>query len=94
MRRVAQFIILISLLSCVYGCRGGSGSSQPSGGPTIPGGFLPTKSGPEEAGQRQTMPTLHQPEPTSMLLLGSGMFAIAFYRKNTKKSLKNHNPKF
>ena len=79
--RMANFAILSVLLPFVYGCQGGGGalgflggSGGGSGGSFVGGGDI--------GGGGIT--TIVQPEPTTMLLLGSGMAAMAAYKRKRK----------
>jgi len=86
-------LLWIAVLPFVTGCGGGGGLAflglgslfglGGAGGSLFLGGsggslaLLGSSSG--------SIPVLHNPEPTSMLLLGSGLAAMAFY-KSRKKS--------
>ena len=87
--RFVNFAIFSVLLPFVYGCQGGGGAGGLSflgggggGGDIIGGGssFVTSSDG------GASIATLHHPEPGTMLLLGSGFMAMAFYRN--KKSPK------
>jgi len=95
--------ILMIICGC-RGGGSGSGSDQSSREQTISaessagasqsvseqtsGSKIETGSPSSESGQGEVIATLQQPEPTTMLLLGSGMLAMALYKKiKTKKSL-------
>ena len=83
----AKFIALAAVLPFIYGCGAGSGTGSlvgflfgggVSGGElallTIPGG------GPGGGGLGASLPTLTNPEPASMLLVGGGLMVMGFFR--------------
>ena len=95
--RIINYAILsFLLLPCIYGCGGGGagagflgglfgggGSSAAAGGSSI---FLASSglasSGIESGGA--AIAALHNPEPITMALFGSGMMAMAFYKNRRK----------
>ena len=76
--RLVNFVVL-SILPFIYGCVPGSGSLGSLFGSGGGGGNIASV-----AGDSGTIATFHNPEPTSMLLMGGGMMAMAYY-KNRKK---------
>ena len=88
--RTANFAILFVLLPFVYGCQGGGGGPLGFlggggffGGGSNGGGSFVGGGGTFVTGE--TLATIHNPEPTTMLLLGSGLAAMAFQRARKKK---------
>lgn len=94
--RMANFAILSVLLPFVYGCQGGGGGGAAGGG----GGSLSSLVGGGGVGggsigdgftgggsfvTGENLATIHNPEPATMLLLGSGFAAMAFYKAKRKK---------
>lgn len=85
------------LLPFIYGCNGGGGggssSSNPSAGTntasgsansnasTVPSSFLIASSDAPSGGSGDTIATIHNPEPASMLLLGGGLMALRAYKR-------------
>ena len=80
--RTLHLGILLFLLSCMYGCNL-SGLSGADGG--TGSGFTSGGGGGSDAGTQ--IATLHQPEPATMALLGSGFMAMA-YRNHRRKNKK------
>ena len=78
--KLMNFAIFGILLPFVYGCQlgGGDGSSGLS--------FLGSSAGGGDSSGivGAQIATVHHPEPATMLLLGSGLAAISFYRKKIK----------
>ena len=94
----ANLVTFSILLPFVYGCNGGGGGSaslgslftggtgNPGGGGGGVGGLLnPGGSGSDGGGVAAVVGAVHQPEPTTMLLLGSGIAAMGLIYK--KKQL-------
>ena len=83
-----NFTILSILLPYIYGCGSGVGATfldglLGGGGSAVDGGsVLLASSGIEGGGA--TMAALHNPEPMTMALFGSGMLAMAFYKNRRK----------
>ena len=92
-------ILIFSLLLCAYGCNGGGGGSSSissaidgfaggSGENTegSVGSLENGNSGSSESGgdSDAAIATIHNPEPATMLLLGSGLAALRFYRNKYK----------
>ncbi len=84
-----QVIGLSVLLPALYGCQGGGlGSLIGSGGI-----FLAASSGGSSAGGAaaitggagSSLATLHNPEPATLMLMGSGMMVMAYARMKNKK---------
>jgi len=83
--KISNFFLLSILLPVVYGCGGGGGGSASVGslfGTSSTGIVL--ASAPAEGGSDLAMTVYHNPEPATMLLLGSGIMAIG-YLKTRKK---------
>ena len=88
---IGYIVLLFVLLPFVYGCQGGGGGSH--GGPAA--GFNgPTSSfisdggssgGGEGGSGGDSIAQIHNPEPATMLLMGSGLMAIGFRRTRRKK---------
>ncbi|MFH1359977.1 MAG: PEP-CTERM sorting domain-containing protein [Candidatus Omnitrophota bacterium] len=74
--RVLNFAILAGSLPFIYGC-GPGGSSAGIFGDSLAGvvgsGSVATGGG--------SIATIHNPEPATMLLLGSGLAAMAIYKR-------------
>ena len=92
--RISNFLLLSILLPLLSGCGGGGGGGL--GG--IISSFL-GNSGNGGGGNSdvadllsgggsgvETLATIHNPEPTTMLLMGGGLAAMAFCKKRFKKS--------
>lgn len=78
--QASNFFILTVLLPVVYGCTGGGGSSVSSllGG-SVAGGASGGAGG--AGGGEIALASIENPEPATMLLLGSG-FIVMGYLKN------------
>jgi len=74
--------MLSVLLPVVYGCGGGGGGGSAAlgalFGPGSGGG------GGGGGGGGDTLATIHNPEPATLLLMGSGMAVMGLYRKHKK----------
>lgn len=67
------------------GCKGsGSGSAGISGGDGIYIASLSDDGSSVDDGSNDGNPIAHNPEPATLALLGSGLFAYAFLRKKKK----------
>jgi hypothetical protein len=69
-----NYLVIALSYPLLVGCNGG-GSAGIGGASGIAGG----------AGGGSSFATIHNPEPTTMLLMGGGMMAIAMYKKKFKK---------
>lgn len=78
--KVLNFLTLSVLMPYIYGCQGGGGSSA-----SLLGGETIISGGGSGGGGGDIVGTIHNPEPTTMLLLGSGLLAMA-YSRNKKNS--------
>jgi hypothetical protein len=71
-----NYVVIALAYPLLTGCNGGGGSAGIGGGASgIAGG----------AGGGSSFATIHNPEPTTMLLMGGGMMAIAMYKNKFKK---------
>ena len=93
--RLMSFAILSILLPCIYGCGGGGGGAEAflggflgggggGGSAAAGGGSVFLASSGIESGGGASIAALHNPEPITMALFGSGMMAMAFYKKRRK----------
>ena len=75
--RVINFAILSIVLPCVYGCIPGAAAflGNSGGAGAASGGTLLASGG------GAAIATIHNPEPATMLLMGAGMMAMAYYKK-------------
>lgn len=97
--RFINFTILSVLMPFVYGCGGGGGGGSSlsgltggvdggssiggvDGGSTI-GGFNTFASISPDGGQ--SLASIHNPEPATMLLISGGLAAMAFYKNRQRK---------
>ena len=89
-----KLILLGLFLPWVYGCL--EGSSQLSGGSSLEGGSgnasssvsspsTSTTTTAPGSGTGSLIARVHQPEPTTLLLLGSGVITIAFFKRPKTK---------
>ncbi len=82
---LAKIALFAVVLPFVYGCQGGGG-----GGASLLGGGASGLSGGGSgggetlAGGSGGLETIHNPEPASLLLLGGGMMAMAFWKNRIK----------
>ena len=81
MIQLIQLSLLTVVLPLLCGCISGDGGSQSSdlfssGGGSTSGGI----GGDIGNGAPGSLSTIHNPEPTTMLLLGSGALAMAYYK--------------
>lgn len=72
---------LVLLLPFVYGCGGGGGLAAL--GSLFLGGGLASLGG--GAGLGAQIATISQPEPATMMLMGSGLAAMAFFKSKRNK---------
>ena len=84
--RKAFWLVVLPLLA---GCGGGGGFAALGLGSLFGGGSISSFFGGSGGSlallsSGGSIPTLTNPEPTSMLLLGSGLVAMAFYRGKKK----------
>ena len=83
MMRTLNFL-MISVLPLLSGCNeGGSGAGSVGSLFGASSDVLTLGSGPTGApgpGGGSDLASIHQPEPTTMLLVGGGMMAIAYFR--------------
>jgi len=90
--KLVNFLVLFLLLPWISGCGGGGagiagllgslfGGGGGSGGSGL-AGFISDGSG------VTTLARLHNPEPCTMLLMGSGLIAMAFANKKKDKTNK------
>ena len=81
--RLYNFIILLSFLPLIYGCKGGEeGGSASAGIGSI--GSTSITSFPESGTVEGTITQLHTPEPATVFLLGTGILALHLYKKRMK----------
>ncbi|MCA9408111.1 MAG: PEP-CTERM sorting domain-containing protein [Candidatus Omnitrophica bacterium] len=77
--------MLIALVPLLTGCNGGGGGSTSGlGGLFASFGGGDGSGGPGVLGSAGDLASINNPEPASLLLMGSGMAALAYY-KNRKK---------
>jgi hypothetical protein len=81
--RLSNFLIFAVLMPFVYGCNSGGegaqGASSFLGSVAEAGGGSGGLTGGEVA-------TIVNPEPASMLLIGGGLVAMAYYKNKNRKS--------
>jgi len=80
--RARNFLLFSVLLPVMYGC-GGGGSGSASVGSLF--GTSSTGVTLADAGTGLTTTVYHNPEPATMLLLGSGIVAMGFVKNLRKK---------
>ena len=83
--------VLLAMTALVAGCKGGGGptaSFTPSGGTSFIAAVTttPTDSAttPDTGGEENPVVIAHQPEPTSVLLLGLGLAGAVLLRRRMK----------
>ena len=74
-----KVLALALLLPCLYGCQGGGGSS--SGASLSSFAF----DGGTDTTTSTQLGTIHNPEPATMLLFGSGIVAMRFARNRKNR---------
>ena len=78
-------LVLVSMLPFVYGClSGGGGGSSASAGSVVGGGSFSGGGEGIGTGAGGGLETIHNPEPATMLLVGGGVAAMAYYRNLRK----------
>lgn len=77
--RAMNFVSFAILLPVISGCQGGGG-----GGLSFLGGGSGGDSGGFVGGGGDSIATIHNPEPATMLLMGSGLAAMAWYKSKGK----------
>ena len=86
-----KLIALALALPFIYGCGGGASSLLGflfgSGGSI---GDIVLLVGGGGGGGGGGLAGLHSPEPASMLLLGSGLMAMSYFKSKTNRRSKNH----
>ena len=89
--RIKNFLMLSILLPVVYGCGGGGGGGDLAslfGGSPSSGSSVVTGGGGEiiigGGGVEEILPTLHNPEPATLLLIGSGIAAIGYLKRHKR----------
>jgi len=91
--RNINLAILAVIIPCLHGCGGGGGVGElanflfgsgngvlGSGSGSLPPGIAGTIPG--------NLPTMSNPEPSSMLLIGAGMAAMTYYKARNNKNAK------
>ncbi len=80
-----KVIFLLLLLPSIYGCLGGGGSSQSGGvGNPIASSFQSNPGSEGEGNPGQQIATIHNPEPITLVLMGSGFAALLASQKRKK----------
>ena len=87
--RLLNFLLLSVILPLFSGCNGGGGSAGSTsmvgslfGASSSGGSTLASSSGPVGTdGGGAALASIHNPEPTTMLLVGGGVMAMAYLRK-------------
>ena len=89
--RILNFVLLSFLLPLLSGCGGGGGGGGVSGaissllGSSGDGGSGNSGASALLSLDGGTTATIHNPEPATMLLMGGGLAAMAFYKRRFKK---------
>ena len=86
MRKIISILnltIFSTLLPCLYGCQGGGSSEISALGSSGSAALTSNVASLPLAGSSsgQAIATIHNPEPTTLLLIGSGMLAMSFLKK-------------
>lgn len=82
----AHNLVLLSVIPLLYGCQGGGGSSASLGSllGDIPGGG--GDSTVVASVTTDSLATVHQPEPATLLLIGSGIVALSYMKSRAQNS--------
>jgi len=91
-----KLVALAATLPFIYGCGAGTGVGTLIGflfgGGGLGGGEIAllgaSASGLGAVGSGAGLATLHQPEPASMMLLGSGLMAMGYFKSKKSRSSK------
>ena len=90
LRLTALAVCIIAVLT-LSGCFGGGGGGSAStgsyyaGGGSYSGGSSSTGGGSSSTGGGSTISTVHNPEPATVVLFGSGLIAYALFKIKKRK---------